>query len=163
MKLRWACTTTHRTTAPPIYSSCFLSFVHLQNYGPVTPWMVPTQNRSPRTVCSRIYGPPGPNIAAIIGPPLPWRSERLLRLRSEPRRMKLTMRYFFMYVWFEAMNSSDSALQLLTQYSPRQVVESRVESLLWQENGRMHWWRRHITSAVFDRELCGIYRCRLLS
>ena len=115
-------------------------------------------------------GPPGPNIAAIIGPPLPrivpplsWRSERLLRLRSEPGRMKLTMRYFFVYVWFEAMNSSDSALQLLTQYSLRQVVESRVESVLWQENGRMHWWRRHITSAVFDRELCGIYHCRLLS
>ena len=27
---------------------------------------------------------------------------------------------------------------------PRQVVESRVESVLWQENGRVHWWRRHI-------------------
>ena len=27
---------------------------------------------------------------------------------------------------------------------PRQVVESRVESVLWQENGRMHWWRRNI-------------------
>ena len=26
---------------------------------------------------------------------------------------------------------------------PRQVVESRVESVLWQENGRVHWWRRH--------------------
>ena len=35
----------------------------------------------------------------------------------------------------------DSALQLLTQYSPRQVVESRVESVLWQENGRVHRWR----------------------
>ena len=30
---------------------------------------VPPQNRSPRTVSSRIYGPPGPNIAAIPGPP----------------------------------------------------------------------------------------------
>ena len=27
---------------------------------------------------------------------------------------------------------------------PRQVVESGVESVLWQENGRMHWLRRHI-------------------
>ena len=43
----------------------------------------------------------------------------------------------FLYVLFEAMDSSDSALQLLTQYSPRQVVESRVESVLWQENGRV--------------------------
>ena len=45
------------------------------------------------------------------------------------------------YVRFEAMDSNDSALQLLTQYSPRQVVESRAESVLWQENGRVHWWR----------------------
>ena len=42
----------------------------------------PPQNRSPQTVHSRINGPPGPNIAAIPGPPLPrmvpplsWRSE----------------------------------------------------------------------------------------
>ena len=27
---------------------------------------------------------------------------------------------------------------------PRQVVERRVESVLWQENGRMDWLRRHI-------------------
>ena len=54
----------------------------------------------------------------------------------------------FLYVLFEAMDSSDSALQLLTQYSPRQVVESRVESVLWQENGRVHWWRRHIIESL---------------
>ena len=54
----------------------------------------------------------------------------------------------FLYVLFEAMDSSDSALQLLTQYSPRQVVESRVESVLWQENGRMHWLRRHIIESL---------------
>ena len=35
----------------------------------VTLWMFPPQNRSPRTVRSRIYGPPGPNIAAILGAP----------------------------------------------------------------------------------------------
>ena len=34
-------------------------------------------------------------------------------------------------VRFEAMDSSDTALQLLTQYFPRQVVESRAESVLW--------------------------------
>ena len=39
------------------------------NCGNVTPWMVPPQKRSPRTVRSRIIGPPGPNIAAIPGPP----------------------------------------------------------------------------------------------
>ena len=50
----------------------------------------------------------------------------------------------FVYVRFEAMDSRGSSLPLLTQYSPRQVVESRVESVLWQENGRVHWWRRHI-------------------
>ena len=65
----------------------------------VTPWMVPPQNQSPWTVRSRIYGPPRPNIQAIPGPPLPqmalllsWCSERVSRLRSGPRRMKLTMR-----------------------------------------------------------------------
>ena len=31
---------------------------------------------------------------------------------------------------------------------PRQVVESRVESVLWQENGRVHWWRRHIIESL---------------
>ena len=37
---------------------------------------------------------------------------------------------------------------------PWQVVESRVESVLWQENGRMHWWRRHIIiSLIRDCQL----------
>ena len=36
---------------------------------PVTPWMVPPQKWSPRTVHSRIIGPPRPNIVAIPGPP----------------------------------------------------------------------------------------------
>ena len=31
---------------------------------------------------------------------------------------------------------------------PRQVVESRVESVLWQENGRVHWWRKHIVISL---------------
>ena len=31
---------------------------------------------------------------------------------------------------------------------PRQVVESRVESVLWQENGRVHWLRRHIIESL---------------
>ena len=42
----------------------------------------------------------------------------------------------FVYARFEAMDSSGSTLQLLTSEFPRQVVESRVESVLWQENGR---------------------------
>ena len=58
--------------------------------------------------------------------------------------------HFFMYVRFEAMNYSDSALQLLTQYSPQQLVESTVESVLWQENGRVHWWRHIIISLICD-------------
>jgi len=36
----------------------------------VTPWTVPPRKWSPRTVHGRIIGPPGPNIAAIPGPPL---------------------------------------------------------------------------------------------
>ena len=31
---------------------------------------------------------------------------------------------------------------------PWQVVESSVESVLWQENGRMHWWRRYIIESL---------------
>ena len=31
-----------------------------------------------------------------------------------------------------------------TRSIPRQVVESRVESVQWQKDGRVHWWRRHI-------------------
>ena len=43
--------------------------------------------------------------------------------------------------------SSGSALQLLTQYpsAGSSVVESRLESVLWQESGKVHWWRRHIS------------------
>ena len=34
-------------------------------------------------------------------------------------------------------------LQLLMQY-PQQVVESRVESVVWKERmAELHWWRRH--------------------
>ena len=46
--------------------------------------------------------------------------------------------------------SSGSALQLLTQYpsSGSSVVESRLESVLWQENGKVHWWRRHVISPI---------------
>ena len=36
----------------------------------VTPWTVPPPKWSPWTVHGRIIGPPGPNIAAIPGPPL---------------------------------------------------------------------------------------------
>jgi len=38
--------------------------------GNVTPWTVPPRKWSPRTAHGRIIGPPGPNIAAILGPPL---------------------------------------------------------------------------------------------
>ena len=45
---------------------------NITNSSTVTLWMVPPQNRSPRTVRGRIHGPPpGPNIAAIPSPPLP--------------------------------------------------------------------------------------------
>ena len=37
---------------------------------PVTSWMVPPQKRSPRTVHTRIIGPPGPNIESIPRPTL---------------------------------------------------------------------------------------------
>ena len=42
-------------------------------------------------------------------------------------------------------------MAVLFRYSrsiPRQVVESRVESVLWQDNGRMRWWRRHIIESL---------------
>ena len=41
------------------------------------------------------------------------------------------------------MDSSGGAFSY-SRSIPRQVVESRVEFVLWQENGRVHWWRRHI-------------------
>ena len=41
------------------------------------------------------------------------------------------------------MDSSGSSFSY-TRSIPRQVVESRVESVQWQEDGRVHWWRRHI-------------------
>ena len=41
-----------------------------------------------------------------------------------------------------------AALFSYSRSIPRQVVESRVESVLWQENGRMHWWRRHIIESL---------------
>ena len=136
----------------------------------VTPWMVPPQNRSSWTVRSRINGPPEPNIAAIPGsPPLPrmvpslsWRSERVLRLSSKPGRMKLTLRsalpigYRFTgrVKGWHLVYSCTCGSKLWTPRSggafsysrsiPRQVVESRVEPVLWQENGRVHWWRRNI-------------------
>ena len=37
---------------------------------------------------------------------------------------------------FEAMDSSGIAPQLLSQY-PWQAVESRVQSVLWKEDGRV--------------------------
>ena len=124
---------------------------------------VPPQNLSPRTVRSRINGPPGPNIAATPGPSLPrmvppllWRSKRMPRLISGPGRMKLTMRYVSLSrrlgfrgelnngTLYSCMFGSKLWPPVTVPFSysrsiPRQVVESRVESALWQENGRVHW------------------------
>ena len=44
---------------------------------------------------------------------------------------------------FEAMDSSGSDLHY-SRSIPRQVVESRVESVLCQEDARVALWRRHI-------------------
>ena len=82
------------------------STCHSTIHDPVTPWMVPPQKRSPRTVRSRIIGPPRPNIAAIPGPPLPrmvpplaWCSARVSRLTSGPGRIKLSMQSILGWVF----------------------------------------------------------------
>ena len=41
------------------------------------------------------------------------------------------------------MDSSGSSFSY-TRSIPWQIVESRVESVLWQEDGKVYWWRRHI-------------------
>ena len=77
----------------------------------------------------------------------PWRGiQQMSRLTSGLGRMKLSIQLVLGWFsrrakqWqlvyssmFEARDSSNIALQLLTQ----QVVESRVECVLWKEDGRV--------------------------